>query len=83
VREEYLHLKPLTFLTDFANGLSESKAQSHLRTPQVQHQYVRLRLLRCKLRRGAPIWALLVAFTLQDRLGHTLRSRAGRVDEHW
>jgi hypothetical protein len=29
------------------------------------------------------IWALLVAFTAQDRLGHALRSRAGRVDEHW
>jgi hypothetical protein len=29
------------------------------------------------------IWAPLVAFALQDRLGHVLRSRAGRVDEHW
>jgi hypothetical protein len=50
---------------------------------QAQHQSVRLRLLRRTLRRGAPIWALLVAFALQDRLGHVLRSRAGRVDEHW
>src|SRR4029079_12143421 len=53
------------------------------RAAQAQHQWVRLRLLRRKLRRGAPIWALLVAFTLQDRLGHALRSSAGRVDEHW
>jgi hypothetical protein len=27
VREEYLRLKSSTFLTDFANGLSESEAR--------------------------------------------------------
>jgi hypothetical protein len=27
VREEYLHQKSSTFLTDFANGLSESEAR--------------------------------------------------------
>ena len=47
------------------------------RAAQAQHQWVRLRLLRRKLRRGAPIWALLVAFMFARSIGARPEEQSG------